>query len=125
MMPIQKFGIDWPSMSEDGDRPVQGGAAVEGRDDAERNRHADGEHEGEGRQLDGRRKGAEHDVERRLPVRERLPEVAAREIGHEAQVLHVKRSIEAERAPHQLHFLGGGPLADEEIGRIAARSAGR
>jgi len=88
---------------------VEGAAAMERGEDAERQRHGDGEEQRGERQLQRRRQAFHHEPQRRLLVTEARAEVAPEGVAEEARVLHAERLIEAE------HLAEGDQLVDRGL----------
>ena len=121
MIPSQKLGIDWPNMAIVMMLPSTAVPRFSAARMPSGTARPMARHDGDERQLDGRRKVLEHDVERLRLVGERGAEIAAAaRPPRNVSVLHMERPVEAELGAGLCDLLGGRPLADVEVGRVAA-----
>ena len=92
------------------------------RENAERNRHHEREHEGKSRKLDRCRKTFDDHLIGRLVPYEGFAEVALQGLGDKVRVLHVPGPVEPHLRPELVDLLDGhpvGPVAENDLSRVA------
>ena len=98
---------------------VDGRAAPDGGDDAERQRNQHGDGHRRERQLRGRRHALENLLQHRLIVPQRHAEIAARQPLEKRSVLHEQRPVEAETLAELRDVLRRGAFAEHRLRGIA------
>ena len=98
---------------------VDGRAAPDGRDNAERQRNQHGDGHRRERQLRGRRHALENLLQHRLIVSQRHAEIAARQSLEKRSVLHEQRPVEAEPLAELRDVFRRGAFAKHRLRGIA------